>query len=207
MKKGLVLALFCWMPHAWCEDATDAFQKKLQAIRTMQATFNQVMHTSTRDTAASSGTMALSRPGRFRWQTTQPMSQLILADGARLWVYDPDLEQVTVKKQAQGVDAGAGLFLSDDATSLSKSFEITLKKTGNQTDFDLRAKSNHADFKRVTFRFEGEILHGMELLDPLGQRTVVRFQRIQVNKALPVTLFQFTPPDGVDVVDEGDIRD
>ncbi len=206
MRKASLLVLLCWVSQAWSDGATDMFQKKLQAIRTMQATFSQVIHSNTREISRSSGEMALARPGRFRWQTLHPMPQLVLADGTRLWVYDVDLEQVTVKKQAHGMEAGAGLFLSDDEANWSKSFDISVKQTGHHSDFDLRSKSGQTDFKHVTFQFEGDVLSGMELFDPLGQHTTVHFKHIKTNLALPASVFQFTPPKGVDVVDEGGAR-
>ena len=207
MKKIILLAFFCWMSQAWSADATALFQKKLEAIRTMQATFSQVIYAQAHELSRASGQMALARPGRVRWQTIQPMAQLVIADGRRLWIYDTDLEQVTVKKQAQGVDTSAGLFLSDDATNLSQSFDISVKQQGDRSDFELRAKSSPAECKHVIIQLKGNVLCGMELFDPLGQRTTVYFQKIKTNQPVSPRVFQFTPPKGVDVIDEGDARD
>ena len=84
---------------AFCQAPGDLLQTKLNDIRTMTATFKQTVKAKHRVVSRSSGTMALQRPGRFRWQTVQPMTQLMVADGQQIWVYDKDLEQVTVKKQ------------------------------------------------------------------------------------------------------------
>ena len=207
MNRSIVwVLLLCWLSAAWSDDAALMFQKKREAIRTMQATFSQVIYAKEREISRSTGEMALLKPGYFRWQTLQPTSQLIVADGARLWVYDIDLEQVTVKKQTQDTESGVSLFLSDDAINLSNSFDISYKKIGHQREFDLRAKSRQADFKHVMFRFDGERLQGMVFIDALGQRTTVQFQKIKMNHLLSTKMFRFTPPKGVDVLDEGGVR-
>jgi outer membrane lipoprotein carrier protein len=207
MKKGCFMALLCWMSYTWSLTPAELFQKKWQAIRTMQANFDQVIYAKNRQISKGSGKMALWRPAHFRWETQAPMSQLVLADGKRLWVYDVDLEQVTVRNQAQNTEASAGLFLSDDKTNLLQLFNISVKQQGKQEEFVLDAKSSRSDFKRVKFQFEGSQLLGLELFDPLGQRTQIHFKHIKTNAIVSAKLFQFTPPTGVDVVNEGDARE
>lgn len=191
----------------WAYDAKTDFQSKFHAIHTMQANFDQVIYAKARAMSKTSGKMALARPSRFRWETLKPIAQLVVADGSRLWVYDEDLEQVTVRSQSQALQSSAGLFLSDNDTHLLESFDVSVKKIENFTYFNLRSKSTRSDFKRVVFQFENELLRGMELFDALGQRTVVIFQKITINQPLLSKTFKFTPPKGVDVIDEGDSRD
>jgi outer membrane lipoprotein carrier protein len=207
MTWGGMFVLFSFSSSVWAYDAKADFQNKFHAIRTMQATFNQVIYVKTRATSKTSGKMALARPSKFRWETLKPVSQLVIADGSRLWIYDEDLEQVTVRRQSQTIQSSAGLFLSDNDSHLLESFDVTVKKIENFTYFDLRSKSNRADFKHVVFQFEDKLLRGMELFDALGQRTVVSFQKITMNQPVLSQSFKFTPPKGVDVIDEGDARD
>src|SRR5262245_18696546 len=91
------------------ETAGEDLQAKLNAMRCLTAEFKQVIKSKDKEISSSSGTMALERPGRFRWQTSEPMEQLVIADGKKLWVYDVDLEQVTVKKQEKQLGGTAGL--------------------------------------------------------------------------------------------------
>ncbi len=200
MKKKALLLLLLWIPHAYCDSVSDALQTKLNAMRTMSATFNQIVTANKRQVSHSSGTMALSRPGLFRWQTKRPMAQLVIADGQRLWVYDADLEQVSVKKQDKGLGGTAALFLSSYDNTVARDFVVTVNQQGSV--FDLRAKSNKANFQRVTLTFDGALLSGIELFDQLGQHTDVHLTNSKANPKLAANLFQFKPPKGVDVVEQ-----
>ena len=194
------LIFLFWMPSAYCNEASTALQTKLNAIRTMSAHFSQTVGSKNRALSRSSGTMALARPGRFRWQTIQPMAQLVVADGRHLWIYDTDLEQVTVKKQNHSLGGTAGLFLSGYNETVSSDFDVTMKKQDNTTIFNLRAKSNKAGFQQVKLMFDGDALNGIELFDQLGQHTEVHLRQIKTNPVLLDRLFQFKPPKGTDVV-------
>lgn len=202
MKKCVWFILFSMPSLAFCDPVSDALQAKLNAIRTMSATFNQVVKAKQRLVSRSSGSMALARPGRFRWQTKNPMAQLIVADGKKLWVYDVDLEQVTVKKQEKGLGGTAALFLSGYDDTVTRDFDVTVKSKGDQQSFDLRAKSPKENFQRVKLLFSGNELNGMELDDQLGQHTVVQLTAIKTNPALTNSLFQFKPPKGTDTVEQ-----
>ncbi|WP_133126906.1 outer membrane lipoprotein chaperone LolA [Legionella nagasakiensis] len=200
MKKfALFVLLFC-LQKAFCGTASDNLQEKLNSIKTMSADFSQVVKAKKRKVSSSSGTMAMERPGRFRWQTKSPMPQLVVADGERLWVYDVDLEQVTVRKQEKGIGGTAALFLSGYNDTVARDFEVTAGKKGNMEYFDLHAKSNKANFQQVKLVFAGKTLNGIELFDQLGQHTKVRLSRIKTNQKLAANLFKFKIPKGVDVV-------
>ena len=197
-----LLMLFCWVVPAFPDGISDVLKNKLNAMRTMSAQFSQVVKANKRQISRSSGSMALSRPGRFRWQTTSPMAQLVIADSRHLWIYDPDLEQVTVKKQEKGVGGTAALFLSGYNDTVGRDFEVTSYKNGNKDYFDLHAKSSKANFQRVKLIYVGEQLAGIELFDQLGQHTEVNFSHIKTNLVLAPTLFVFKTPKGVDVVEQ-----
>lgn len=99
MKKILIALLLSISTAGFSETPDVLLQTKLNSIRSMTAVFKQSVKAKHRVVSRSSGTMALQRPGRFRWQTLQPMAQLMVADGQKIWIYDKDLEQVTVKTQ------------------------------------------------------------------------------------------------------------
>ncbi len=202
LARNLVLpALLLFGQPAFCDAAADA-QAKLNAIRTMSAKFTQVVKAQRREISRTTGTMALARPGRFRWDTKSPMPQLVVADGKRLWVYDVDLEQVTVKKQEKGIGGTAGLFLSGYDDTVSRDFEVTAGKQGNKDYFDMHAKSSKANFQRVKLIFVGSTLNGIELYDQLGQFTQVQLSNIKNNPTLAENLFKFKTPKGVDLVEQ-----
>lgn len=202
--RWLVLCfLFCIKPSIASTMAADTLlQEKLSKIQTMTAHFQQVVMAKNRKISSASGTMALARPGRFRWQTKKPMPQLVIADGKKLWVYDVDLEQVTVKKQAQNLGGTAALFLSSSGDQVTRDFTVSERNQDNRTVFDLRSKASKASFQRITLTFSGDALISMGLFDQLGQHTTVQLSQIKINPALSMAIFRFKPPKGVDVVEQ-----
>ncbi len=202
MKKILLAALFCFSTGAFSEAPEQVLQVKLNSIRSMTASFKQVVKAKSRVVSRSSGTMALERPGRFRWQTKEPMAQLMIADGQRIWVYDTDLEQVTVKKQQKGLGGTAALFLSGYDDTVTRDFTVSQSGSGNELSFDLKAKSAKANFQRIRLMFRQNLLVGLELFDQLGQVTSVQLSQAKLNPKLAAALFQFKPPKGVDVVQQ-----
>ncbi len=176
-------------------------QQKLNNLKSMTAKFSQIVRAEGREVSRSSGTMALQRPGRFRWHTLSPMEQLVVADGKKLWVYDIELEQVTVKKQQKGVGGTPGLFLSGYDDTVSRDFQVKEKKgSGNQIHYDMRAKSKKENFQRVKMVFTRDELTQLVMYDQLGQRTIVKLSRIRTNPKIKSSQFLFKPPKGVDIV-------
>lgn len=200
MKKIALLLLLCCSNYALSQTPGEVLQNKLNAISTMTANFSQTVKAKKKAVARSSGTMALQRPGRFRWKTTEPLEQLIVADGQKMWIYDVDLEQVSVKKQQKGLGGTAALFLSGYDNQVTNDFEVSQKEEGKLTVFDLKAKAHKENFQRIKLLFTKEQLTGLELYDQLGQVTFVTLSQIKTNNQLASKLFQFNPPKGVDVV-------
>ncbi|QBR83956.1 outer membrane lipoprotein chaperone LolA [Legionella israelensis] len=200
MKKWIIIFFLAAVKCGYSETAADILQKKLNDIRTMTASFSQVVNAKNRQVSQSSGTMALSRPGRFRWDTKSPMPQLVVADGERMWVYDVDLEQVTVKKQKKSLGGTAALFLSGYDDTVARDFDVKLNEKGKTQHFDMKAKQPGNGFQRVKMIFKGESLQRLDLYDQLGQITKVRFNGVKINPQLAQKLFKFKPPKGVDVI-------
>ncbi|MDI9817650.1 MULTISPECIES: outer membrane lipoprotein chaperone LolA [unclassified Legionella] len=201
MKKIVfLLILILFGTTAFSESAGEVLQAKLNGIRSLTANFTQTVKAKARELSRSSGTMALERPGRFRWQTKDPMEQLVVADGDQLWVYDVDLEQVTVKRQEKGVGGTAALFLSGYDDTVTRDFDVTATTKGKMQIYDLQSKSKKANFQRVKLIFAGATLNGMEMFDQLGQHTIVSLKNVKTNPRLSAVLFKFKPPKGVDVV-------
>ena len=202
--KRLTLGFLCCLmiQNVFADRAGNTLWDKLSNIQTMTATFSQHIYAKKREIAENSGTMAFVRPGRFRWETQQPMEQILIADGKKIWIYDVDLEQVTVKKQTESMEAAAALFLSDDKSRLLSDFYVEFKHEGKAEIFTLKAHAKQANIQRITLRFDAVCLASMDLYDQLGQHTAVRFYKAKINTPLSEKLFQFTPPVGVDVVEQ-----
>lgn len=202
MKKILMAFLLSVSTAGFCEAPDALLQSKLNSIRSMTAVFKQTVKAKHRIVSRSSGTMALQRPGKFRWQTNQPMAQLMVADGQKIWVYDKDLEQVTVKTQRKGLGGTAALFLSGYDNTVTRDFNVTQSTLGNELVFDLKSKSAKANFQRIKLMFRQNTLTGLELYDQLGQVTTVQLSQIKLNPKLAESLFRFKTPKGVDVVQQ-----
>ncbi|STX51919.1 outer membrane lipoprotein carrier protein [Legionella busanensis] len=202
MKKIIILALITCLTNVWAQTPAEEVQAKLNAIRSMSASFDQIVTAGKREVSQSSGKMALVRPGRFRWETQSPLEQLVIADSKRLWVYDTDLEQVTVKKQEAGLGGTPGLFLSGYDDSVTRDFDVTTKDKKGVRTYILKAKSPKENFQTVQLTFKGDALSVIEFFDQLGQHTIVKLKDVETNPSLATKLFQFKPPKGVDVVEQ-----
>lgn len=182
--------------------ATEKLKAFVVATHSAQASFTQeVINNKGKRIQSASGTMQFVRPGKFRWVYQKPYEQIIVGDGKKFWMYDVDLNQVTVKK----LDAALG---GSPAALLSGSNEIerdfALKDKGEKDGLDwleAKPKSAESNFSKVLMAFNSDSeLMAMELFDAFGSRTVLRFSALKKNPALSPQLFNFVPPKGADVL-------
>lgn len=149
----------------------------------------------------ATGTLRLKRPGQFRWDYVNPYAQLILADGEKLWIYDPDLEQVTVRPQDEALGNSPARLLSGDL-DLDANFaivEASAEVAGLQW-VELRPLGGEEEFSRVRLGFDAQGLASLVMLDNLGFTTKIDFNNIKKNIEIDSTVFTFVPPAGVDVL-------
>lgn len=183
--------------------AVDQLHDFLKSTKTLKAEFAQaVIAKSGRKPQQSSGVVAISRPGKLRWEIQKPYPQLVVGDGEKIWIHDPELQQVTVRKAGQAIGGSPAALLSG-SNELEKNF--SLKEAGESEGLawvEATPKANDSGFERVRLGFAGGDLKAMELLDSFGQTTLIRFSRVEKNTALPASTFKFTPPAGTDVVGE-----
>ncbi len=147
------------------------------------------------------GLMQVKRPGQFRWETTSPSKQLIVANGATVWIYDPDLEQAVRQKMDEQVGNTPALLLSGQASSIMKSFKVT-QPDSSRAYFVLYPKSKDGVFESLGMSFSNSAPSQMILKDSLGQKTTINFNNVKLNPTLNSGLFNFLPPKGTDVIDE-----
>lgn len=202
MIKKILIASLCFAAIEAQAAATDKLKSFISASRSAQANFTQeVQGKNGKVLQAASGTMQFVRPGKFRWEYRQPYAQLIVGDGQKFWMYDVDLNQVTVKR----LDAALG---SSPAALLSGSNEIergfTLKNIDARDGLEwLQAnpKSNETTFEKILMAFNDKSqLVVMELHDAFGNHTVLRFSDLINNPTLSPQRFNFVPPKGADVL-------
>ena len=196
-----VLFLFATTAHA---GAIEKLKQFIAATRGAQANFTQVvLDQNGKRLQSAAGVMQFQRPGKFRWTYQKPYEQIIVGDGAKFWLYDVDLNQVTVKK----LDAALG---SSPAALLSGSNEIergfSLKDQGTADELDWLSatpKTAESNFSTVRMGFNAQSeLVKMELNDTFGHKTVLTFTAMQHNPKIAESQFRFTPPAGADVLGE-----
>jgi len=158
-------------------------------------------------TERATGTLTLARPNRFRWDYREPYEQTIVADGRKLWLYDPDLEQVTVRSLEQGLGATPAMLLSGSGKVGDAFAAGPIERQQGLTWYRLAPKRQGSDFERVSLGFDRRNeLAAMELVDKLGQTTTIEFSRVKRGAALGDSLFRFVPPNGADVIGEAAAR-
>lgn len=197
---ALLGMVFAPMAHA---DSLDSLRAFLEGTKTLRADFSQtVMPRNGRKPQFSSGTMAVGRPHKFRWQIEKPYPQLIVGDGERVWLYDPELKQVTVRKQGAALSGSpAALLAGEGMAALEKHFSLRdLGEKEGLAWLEAIPKAADTGFERVRLGFAGNELRSMELVDSFGQSTSLVFSRFERNPVLAATAFRFSPPAGVDVL-------
>ncbi|TAN04436.1 MAG: outer membrane lipoprotein chaperone LolA [Rhodanobacteraceae bacterium] len=176
----------------------DAFAHGLHSLR---GDFSQTVYDSHGNIAGSShGMLALQAPRLFRWQVTDPYQQLIVADGHKVWVYEPDLQQVTVRDQG-AEEAHSPLTVLTDLSQLDTEFKAT--DAGSHDGLAwlrLVSRSKNPQFEYAEIGFDATGPRRMVFKDTLGNKTEISFSDWQRNPALPSDTFTFVPPKGADVV-------
>ncbi len=201
-RVALLLLAFVFSPLAMA-NGLDAFLAFNSSTKTATADFEQqAFDRAGKAVDHSSGRFAFARPDRFRWAYEKPHQQVLVADGTRLWIYDPDLQQVTVKRIDRAISSTPAALLAgkDDITKL-----FTLRDAGTRDGLEwveATPKAKDTGFERVRLGMQAKSLAAMELFDQLGGHTLLRFSNMKSNVTLPPDTFRFTPPKGADVIDE-----
>ncbi|MGR9086400.1 MAG: outer membrane lipoprotein chaperone LolA [Gammaproteobacteria bacterium] len=197
----IVLVLLAWTGPVFAADNPIRQLKGfLAASKSLSADFKQVLlNEAGIPVRTSYGVFYLQRPGKFRWNYEKPFSQEIVSDAGKVWFYDTDLEQVTIKKLDESLGSTPALLLSGE---ISLEANFTMENQGVDGDMQwvkLLPKNRDTSFKYIVIGLKKGSLEGMELSDNFGQLTRIYFSNVIVNPPLKQTLFQFTPPKGVDV--------
>jgi outer membrane lipoprotein carrier protein len=175
----------------------------LSSTKTLTADFRQVsLNRKGQPIHTSHGVFYLSRPGKFRWDYKKPFIQEIVSDSSKVWFYDADLEQVTIKKLDDSLGSTPALLLSGDI-ALEKNFSI--EKQGIDEGLQwikLSPKKKESEFNYILIGLNDGVLGGMELSDNFGQLTRIYFSNIKKNKKLDNSIFTFVAPKGVDVFEQ-----
>jgi outer membrane lipoprotein carrier protein len=177
-----------------------AFTQQTQSAR---ASFTQIVRDKDGATAqTANGKLTFARPGKFRWEYEKPYQQTIVGDGQKLWVYDKDLNQVTVKNLSGALGSSPAALLAG-SNDIEQYYNLDAKGSSGGLDWlEAYPRDEESMFSKVRMGFKGNTLDTMELYDHMGQVTVIRFARLERNPKLAANLFTFIPPAGADVIED-----
>ncbi|MGW8268833.1 MAG: outer membrane lipoprotein chaperone LolA [Burkholderiales bacterium] len=181
----------------------ERFERYLRTTHSARADFEQQVFDARQALIqTATGHFAFERPGRFRWVYVTPMRQLIVGDGARVWIYDEDLAQVTVRRLASALGSTPAALISG-STDVMQAFVFTELGLRDSLEW-LEAKPRDAEsgFDRIRLGMSAVGVEAMELVDHFGQTTRLRFSNVERNPVLDPGRFRFTPPPGTDVLGE-----
>ena len=198
-----ILILLCLLPGLASAAATDALKVFLTQTQTVKARFAQmVLDKNLKPLQQAQGVMQFSRPGKFRWDYHKPYEQVIVGDGTRLWIYDKDLNQVTVRKLDRALGSSPAALLAG-SNDLERDYKLSNLGMDKGLDWlEALPKSRESVFERVRMGFGKSGLEAMELRDQFGQTTVITFADVERKPRLAADVFRFTPPQGADVISE-----
>ena len=197
-----ILAFSSLSAHADAQDVTRLSQL-LEKSKTISANFSQLtLAAGGTQLQEAKGEMSVQRPGLFYWHTEAPQEQTMISDGQKVTLWDPDLEQVTIKKLDQRLTQTPALLLSGDVSKISESFDISSKQAGEVMEFTLKPKTKDTLFDSLNLSFRNGMINNMRLVDSVGQRTDILFSGVKANEPIPASKFKFVIPKGADVIQE-----
>lgn len=208
MRTGFVLALFVSANYSYASE--QLLSRFFQEVDSLQASFEQmVVDESGMTLEQSTGMFYLSRPGKFRWNYNNPYSesgdlgQQIIADGEYIYMFDPELEQVTQRSMRDAMSQVPSLLLVQSGGQAQDHFDITdFGVTDGLSWVSLKPKAEEASYQQLMIGFANDELRSIVLIDGLGNETRLKLLRVENNINLSSKLFDFNAPDGVDVLVE-----
>lgn len=199
--RPLVAAFLFALSATALADSVERFQVFVRTTPSAQASFEQKVYDKAGKLVQSAtGTFSFQRPGKFRWTYAKPNPQLIVGDGAKVWIWDEDLNQVTVRRLSRAIGTTPAALLAG-AADVTQAFAMQDLGVREGLEWlEARPRDKEAGFERIRLGLGTAGVEAMELVDPFGQTTVLRFSSLVRNPKLEPDTFRFTPPKGADVL-------
>ena len=193
---AVLVAALCPLAHA-------DLARQLSAWQSFAADFEQtVIGAGSQVLQRSEGAARLARPDRFKWVVADPYPQTLVTVGDKLYLYDPDLEQLTVEPLTDAIAGSPALLLLQGEMALDRDYEVVESRFEDRVEYLLLPKAEDALFAEVRLRFQGTALTRLDIRDHLGQLTEVVFSNVQLDAAIGADEFAFEVPEGTDVLGE-----
>ncbi|MCO4837455.1 MAG: outer membrane lipoprotein chaperone LolA [Oceanospirillaceae bacterium] len=203
MRLAVFIMSICLSGLSLAQTAAQSLGKQLGHQTNIEADFVQyVLDASGSRLQETHGHMVLAQPNRFWWQTQDPFAQLIVSNGKQLWVYDNDLEQVTVQALDHRTTNTPALLLSGNGTNIGEKFTVVMKRADNGLVlYHLTPKDPESLYQTLRLNFKNNQLLEMQLEDSMYQKTSLIFSNLVLNPNITDDLFEFVAPKGVDVLE------
>jgi outer membrane lipoprotein carrier protein len=201
MHWMLLVAMMFSLSTPAAAGAVEEFRAFTAQTKSARGDFTQVVVDRTgKVLREASGTFSLARPGKFRWSYVKPYTQLLVGDGQKVWVYDTDLNQVTIRAMDQTLSVTPAALLSG-SQDFEKVFAVEeLPPEGGLTWLAAKPRAADSGIESARIGFNKGILQKLEFVDSFGQRTIITVSKFEKNPALAADNFKFTPPKGADVI-------
>ena len=200
---GLVLAFALTGKTVHADDSTAPLDRFINNLESFRADFTQVLSNEFGEVLEkSSGEVYMQTPQKFRWIYSEPYAQLIVTDGITLWIYDEDLEQVTIRDISDAIDSTPAAIISGQENLDEHYVTNSLGKIEGADWMELTPRNIDSQYSSIRLGFENDELSMMILFDNLGQITRIDFHNPERNRRFGGPLFMFEIPDNVDVIDD-----
>lgn len=203
MRIVLAVALAALVNTSWAQDASAKLIAQLQAIESLKGDYQQTI-TDKKGALVqkTQGDFVIKRPGYFYWASTGTQAQTVIGNPQKIWIYDPDLEQVTIRKNPGESDNSPARLLSGDVAKMAPLFTVSEKTSGKEQEFTLVPKAPEKEqLKNIQFTFNDGALAVMAFEDKLGQTTRLNLAKTQANQKIDMAVFNFVPKPGTDVIE------
>ena len=203
MISRLLFVLFLILSLSANATGLERIKEYFQNIQSASADFHQVVTDKQgHKTQDVTGVMQLQKPNKFRWDYNKPFVQQIIGDGEKIWLFDPELNQGTVRSFTKAAGSSPAALLAG-GKEMERSFVIKDASRKGTLEWVLAVpKIGETGFERLFLGFKGDALMEMELHDSFGNRTAIQFINVVRNPKLSADLFKFTPPRDADVLGE-----
>lgn len=201
MRWLLLVAMMVSFPAPAAAGAVEEFRAFTTEARSARGDFTQiVVDRNGKVLREALGTFSLARPGKFRWSYVKPYAQLLVGDGQKVWIYDTDLNQVTIRAMDQTLSATPAALLSG-SQDFEKVFAVEeLPPADGLTWLAAKPRAADSGLESARIGFNKGVLQKLVFVDSFGQRTIITVSNFEKNPALSADHFKFTPPKGADVI-------
>jgi outer membrane lipoprotein carrier protein len=201
LLRNTLLAAFSFACLPAFATATDELRDFVKAVKTGKSTFTQTVTSPEGKQKQSTGNFEFSRPNRFRFVYEKPYAQTVVGDGTKVWIYDPDLNQVSSRKMGDALGTTPAALLV--STDIDQAFTLADQPTKDGLQWvQATPKQAEGTIRTLKVGFKGHALAQLEIADSFGQHSVIVFNGFEPNAKLPADAFQFVPPKGADIAEQ-----